>query len=308
MVAQIPRDKIALFADVFEAMFYGFSIAMYIITMWILLRHRTRKQINTGMVSVACLLFIFSTIHIAIDIYRINEGVFKHPDPIERAAWFRNPALPSWIFKNSVYSLQTILGDGVVVYRCYKVWGSIRIIILPSLLWISVVVTSVGSIYSVSRVTAVPGFLTGTAENWITAFIFAALTCNFIATALLAFRLASIDRSARRYRVGRGLTASVFRVVIDAGALYSFMLLTMLICTLLKNNGCYFILKSATSIISIAFYLIILRLGLCTWPGGTDVESRASSFHAEALTRPVRPVDVHTDDGCSEEEGKEVHE
>lgn len=64
--------------------------------------------------------------------------------------WFADPSQFTFVFKNAIYSFQTVLGDGVVVsirlssfdscsssptvfqiYRCYMVWQSIYIVIFP---------------------------------------------------------------------------------------------------------------------------------------------------------------------------------
>lgn len=98
-------------------------------------------------------------------------------------------------------------------------------------------------------------------NNWVTSFYSITLSCNLIATAILAYRLWSVDRNAARSRVGRSsITLPVLLVVIDAGAIYSLTLIAAIVCFALKST--FLVVDMITPIISIAFYMVILRVGL----------------------------------------------
>ncbi|KAJ6620257.1 hypothetical protein B0H10DRAFT_2021988 [Mycena sp. CBHHK59/15] len=275
MAQFLPLDTAGIISTVLEGVLYGFSVLMFIATLWILLRGRAR--INYTMVSVAALLFILSTIHLGVDINRLYSGLVRFRDsyPGGPPAWFANPGEQSFIFKNAVYSFQTALGDGVVIYRCYMVWRSFWIILLPSILWLAVSATSVGAVYTCHTLTTSTTSQDVFARHlgkWITSFYATTLVCNLVATGAAcifprsehpaAYRLWIIDRNVHGSRFGRGLTLPVLLVVIDAGALYSITLCAALICFVLKSNGQYVVLDMVTPIISIAFYMVILRVGL----------------------------------------------
>ena len=122
--------------------------------------------------------------------------------------------------KNGIYTAHTALGDGVVVrtsltecpamkltmpqiYRCYMVWRKIWVIVLPMILWCSVLgsflidtprgkdtyayclskASGIGTVYTIAQVTPESGniFAANTAR-WITAFYATTLACNFMAT------------------------------------------------------------------------------------------------------------------------------
>ncbi|KAJ6620362.1 hypothetical protein B0H10DRAFT_2022550 [Mycena sp. CBHHK59/15] len=242
-----------------------FSVLMFIATLWILLRGRSK--VNKPMVVVACLLFILSTIHLGVDINRLNSGliVFRDSYPGGPPAWFANPTDPLFF--------QTALGDGVVIYRCYMVWRS---------LWLAVAVTATGSVYTCTQPsTDSADIFARELGKWITAFYSTTLACNLTATALLAYRLWTIDRNIQRSRVGGGLTIPVLLVVVDAGALYSITLCAALVCFVLQSNGQYVVLDMVTPIISIAFYMVILRVGIA----GQNSRQGNSSTHSSTLPR-----------------------
>ncbi|KAJ6500617.1 hypothetical protein C8R45DRAFT_820144 [Mycena sanguinolenta] len=266
----LPEDKAGLLSTVLESLLYGFSLLMFIATLVILLRGQPWAQVNRPMLVVACCLFILSTIHLAVDINRLNIGLIldRNTYPNGPSAFFANPSENTFVFKNAVYSFQTVLGDGVVIYRCYKVWKSVWVIIFPCMLWVGVAgkffVTAAGSVYSCTRPAS-----TDTADifvkelgQWITAFYSMTFSCNLVATALLATRLYMIHRGVRHSRVGNGRTMGILLIIVDAGALYSMTLLAALITFALKTNGQYVVLDMVTPIISIAFYMVIVRVGI----------------------------------------------
>ncbi|KAK7038440.1 hypothetical protein R3P38DRAFT_2615603 [Favolaschia claudopus] len=296
-MAHLTRDKAELFSTVFEGICYGFSLLMFVITLWVLLRDCSPKQINKPIVVIACLLFILSTIHLAIDIDRLNLGFFVYRDtyPGGSIEWFANPALPLWIVKISVYSLQTALGDGVVIYRCYQVWRSIWIAAFLSLLWIFVAVTAAGSIYTASRAPADPtNHFAGILPDWITTFIVSTWTCNLTATLLLAFKLWRVTRATRHHRIGPpNPLSSLLILVIDAGALYSTALMIVLIFYVLHLDAAFLVLNAMVPIISISFHMIFLRIGLQSRLGSVDKQQ--GTVRTENDTRYSIAVTVTTE-------------
>ncbi|KAJ7350733.1 hypothetical protein DFH08DRAFT_923685 [Mycena albidolilacea] len=301
MVQFISADKAGLLSTVLEALLYGFSVLMFIATLWILVRGRPWSQVNHRMFVVACLLFALSTIHLGVDINRLISGFIRFRDitPGGPPAWFANPSDPSFVFKNAVYSFQTALGDGVVIYRCYIVWNTIWVIIFPIILWFGVAVTATGSVYTCTRPSTDPtSIYAQQLGKWIKAFYSTTLACNLTATALLAYRLWTINRNVRRTRVGRGVTIPILLVVVDAGALYSMTLLSALICFALGSNGQYVVLDIVTPIISIAFYMVILRIGIAQHSPSRD-KTNASTLPRVLFSRPEtsgrfgKPMHVH---------------
>ncbi|KAF9244663.1 hypothetical protein BU15DRAFT_86028 [Melanogaster broomeanus] len=253
----IPLDTAAIVSTVLEGILYGFSILMFIGTIWALIYRRTHcgGGVNMRMVAVACLLFLFSTAHMVIDFIRTEEGLVQQRDtfPNGPVAFFSDVAQWSFVYKNMLYMLQTLVGDGVVIYRCYVVWQSCWITIIPVMLWCSVAVTGVGCVYSISQATVNREniFAPGTGP-WITAFLAATL-------ALLTFRIWSVGKRASSASQPSVLWP-VVRIILDAGVLYSLSLLAALLCFITKNRGHYVLLDMIMPIISLTFYMVIIRI------------------------------------------------
>lgn len=133
----IPLDTAAIMSIALEGILYGFSVLMFIGTVWALTYKRRARDINRLIAGVTIMLFVLSTAHMIVDIIRLEDGLVKYRDtfPDGPAAFFADVSQMTYVVKNAIYISHTLLGDGVVIYRCYIVWQSARIIILPSLLW-----------------------------------------------------------------------------------------------------------------------------------------------------------------------------
>ena len=109
-------------------------------TIWVLLSRRSTHQVNRKMLTVACLLLVFSTVvsvsfvlldkhrteihsflgsiqHLAIHIIRAMDGLILYRDtyPGGPIGYFSDVSQWTFVSKNHVYTAQTLIGDGVIV-------------------------------------------------------------------------------------------------------------------------------------------------------------------------------------------------
>ena len=131
------------YRDVYDSKlnkFLGFSLLMFCGTVWALVYGRVKAEINKLMLTVAVLFLTLSTTvsserpkfltmrysprsmqHIVIDINRIEQGLVmqRNSFPGGPAAFFADVTQSTFISKSSIYTLQTLLGDGVVVSKYF---------------------------------------------------------------------------------------------------------------------------------------------------------------------------------------------
>jgi len=229
-----------------------------------LLCQRSTRAINRGMFSAACALLLFSTAHIVIDIIRIMEGLILYRDtyPGGPIAYFSDMSQWTFVSTNYLYTAQTLVGDGVVIYRCYVVWQSKLVMVLPVLLWCAAGVTGICGPYAASKVTVSQVY--GGLSRWITSWWATALATNLLTTLLLVSRIWYVDRKAKKLGVNNRLSQlrPILHIIVDSGVIYTLTLFVSLICFLSRSNGQYVMLDMVTPIISITFYMVIIRVGL----------------------------------------------
>ncbi|KAJ8593698.1 hypothetical protein M405DRAFT_731004 [Rhizopogon salebrosus TDB-379] len=264
MGSGIPQDTAAVMSVALEGMLYGdssgFSVLLFIGTIWALINKRHIQDVHLPTALVAVLLFLLSTAHMIVDIIRVEDGLVKYRDtfPGGPAAFFADVAQVTYVTKDLIFILQTLLGDAVVIYRCYVVWQSLWVIIVPSVLWCS----SAGKSQSCSRS---PSARTGsifatTTALWVTAFFALSVSTNLMSSGLLAYRIWVIERTYVAFRSIRG--PNILRVLVDAAALYSVAFFATLVCFALSNNGEVVLLYLLPPLVSIAFYMVLIRIAM----------------------------------------------
>jgi hypothetical protein len=146
------------------------------------------------------------------------------------------------------------------------------------------------------------------------------LSTNLLSTILLAYRIWSINRRAPGIRATKGPFRPVLSVVIDSGLLYSFTLVAALSCFASGSHGEFdivknkfapmdsitlltFWIKQITPIISIAFYMIMIRVGIAQNSNDSRLEihstlgGRSVGNHAGSTSDspyPMNRMQVHT--------------
>jgi hypothetical protein len=106
---------------------------MFIGTIWALTYKHHMRDVNRPITAVAVLLLALSTAvsflrftynvmlksfkHMIVDIIRTEEGLVQYRDtfPGGPEAFFAEIARKTFVVKNAIFILQTLLGDGVVV-------------------------------------------------------------------------------------------------------------------------------------------------------------------------------------------------
>ncbi|KAJ7157768.1 hypothetical protein C8R46DRAFT_1112723 [Mycena filopes] len=241
-----------------EGILYGFSVCMFGLTVWILLFQRHGGKVNTPMIIVACIMWILSTTRMIIDISQTVKAFTNHiSSPTAPEEFLSNFSGSIPLLNNAVYGLQTLLGDGVVLYRCYVVWGRFDVIILPFMAWLASFGMVCWILTSLSRGTAVP-----IEANEIVILYATTLAANLSGTLLLAFRIWKADQNARKLNSTHSTLRPILAVILESGALYTITLIMAMITILHFLAMEYVVNTLIPSIISITFSMVFIRVGL----------------------------------------------
>ncbi|KAG1728770.1 hypothetical protein EDB19DRAFT_1913639 [Suillus lakei] len=229
----MPMDAIVTMSTSLESILYGFSILMFMGTVWALTYNRRIQDINRPMAVVAVLLLILSTAHMVVDIIRLEDALGE----ISRH-------VPRWAIS-------------VLLRRFPR--HSALIIILPCMLWCSVAVTGVSAVYNCSQANS-SSIFAETLARWVTAFFASTIATNLLSSGLLAYRIWTIERAVSAARSSKSIVMPTIRVLVDAAVLYTVTLFTALICFVCSNNGETAVVDMAMPIMSIAFYMVLIRI------------------------------------------------
>ncbi|KAG1859834.1 hypothetical protein F4604DRAFT_1153516 [Suillus subluteus] len=262
-LAGIPMDSAAIMSLALEGILYGFSVLMCLGTIWTFTYKRHMQDVNRPIAVAATLLFVLSTAHMVVVIIHVQHGLVKYRDtfPGGPVAFFTDVTQDTFVIKNAIYNIQTLLGDGVVIYRCYVVWQSAWVIILPCVMWCGVAASGVCSVYYFSQasVAEIENFFASRIGHWVATFLASTLATNALSTGLLAYRIWMNERKVSAIRTTKH-KVPILRILIDAAVLYSAALGSSIICFSLWNDGIYVTGDLTVPIVSIAFYMVFIRI------------------------------------------------
>ncbi|KAG1736977.1 hypothetical protein EDB19DRAFT_2025800 [Suillus lakei] len=230
----LPLDSANIMSTVLEGILYG--------TIWTFTYKQRIRDINRPVVVVATLLFVLSTAvsyllatyhmmsstesspkHMIVGTLRLKDGLVGyggtfHDGP---AGFFADVTQRTFLTKNTIITVQTLLGDGMVKGLTKR----------------SIDVTSSGNLSGSSSYHACCG--------------------------LLAYRIWTIEHNVSgAYATKNKIKMPILRVLVDAALLYSAALCASLVCFALSNNGFYVIGDLIVPTISIAFYMVFIRVAI----------------------------------------------
>ncbi|KAJ7910292.1 hypothetical protein B0H13DRAFT_2012761 [Mycena leptocephala] len=274
-----------------QGILYGFSVCMFGLSVWVLLFQRRDRKVNIPMIIIACIMWIFSTMRMVIDIWRMVDAFVNHINsPIAPELVLSNFSGSISLLNNAVYGLQTLLGDGVVIYRCYVVWNRIDIIILPSMAWLASFAMVIWILNSLAQGTAV-----AVEAHQIVTLYATTLAANLSATSLLAFRIWQADRNAQKLHASHGSLRPILIVIIESGALYTVTLILAMVTILHFLAMEYVINTIIPAVISITFSMIFIRIGLPK--SREDLQNGSRSFPLTNIE--FRNPTLNTSNGAS---------
>ncbi|KAF8625050.1 hypothetical protein AX15_005580 [Amanita polypyramis BW_CC] len=163
------------------------------------------------------------------------------------------------MFGSTLYVTQTLLGDALVIWRCYLIWDrNLFIVGFPLLLLLGSTATGIGVLYSFSKVDPEANIFVEKLQQWIVSFFSLTLATNLIGTGLVAYKLWRINHEEFR-RSSRRLYP-VLLVIVESGAIYSAALLVLLILYKSDSWFQYVIVDTVRTNPGIVFSIIMYRI------------------------------------------------
>ncbi|RPD65744.1 hypothetical protein L227DRAFT_631433 [Lentinus tigrinus ALCF2SS1-6] len=195
-----------------------------------------RASISWVMVGATLAMFVISTIEMALKIRNDLDAFVDYKGLGGATGAFLDVSDWIQVARTAGYNLQTSIGDGIMVYRCYVVYDrNWRIIVVPVLLWL--VTTACGWMALYMEATF------GTAERlvpFVTPFLALTLALTTMTTGMVVYRILDINADLVSHnvsRVGGGPKLTrIVRILIECGALYTISVV-ILLCTFLGSKN-----------------------------------------------------------------------
>ncbi|TFY61751.1 hypothetical protein EVG20_g6943 [Dentipellis fragilis] len=245
-------------------------------------RHRWKRNepVPWPIPVLAVLMFFLATTQIIVDTLNVFFAFVDHATRAERIAFLMDSTQSIFAWKFSTVTTMIFFADCLVHYRCYVIWKSFWIVLLPFL-------TSVGSfvcgfvIIGATRNHALLSF--ESQQSLITAVFATSLAANAISTTLLTYKLVQHDRATRRaLHVSHSAVTPIIRIVVESGAMSATWHVIFAITLETKSNGLQTVAEMATSMFALISTLVIIRAQLNADRGRSNTSRllSASDFRA----------------------------
>lgn len=249
-----------------EAVFYGIYLVTFVKCMKFLLwadgAFKPLYQLHYKMLVGALLMFIFGTLDVAFHLRHNLDAFVGAPNPQAVLDHFNDTS--NWInvMKMVAYVLQTFVGDAILLYRCWIIYGrNWMIVALPAVLWLGGTVCGAMTIY-VEATLDTDGALLN-AKNlipFITSMLSLTLAMNILTTGLIVHRIWRVQRRLNRrttFTHTENPLSRVLVVLIESGLMYTISIVILFGLYMAGHNGQYGVSNAVTQIIGITFNLII---------------------------------------------------
>ncbi|KAH9909431.1 uncharacterized protein BXZ73DRAFT_84126 [Epithele typhae] len=233
------------------------SLSRWAAAMWSL-RH-SPLIVATG------LLFATITAHCIVTARRLILAIAYHETRSEAEAFISDLGEITQVIRLVFLFIDMFIGDLVIAYRVWHVWGRQRgIIALPLLTTVALVATGIGLIHQF--LLSEPG---GTVfdpkiNRWITAYTTMTFGTNIYGTVVIAYRIWSTNRMI----VGSGLQQAgdnvqgALAIFVESAALYTAWGIFFVVVYSVKSNLQIIGTSCAPSVLGVTFMLITVRVGL----------------------------------------------
>jgi len=284
--ASLGLAKLSLVTIFVECVLYGFFLLLAIIASSIALRQRSCRNYKSNgtlkIFSVVLLMFSLGTLHIGVHFRRVMFAIFESDflnkgDPFERMdEMLVSVNSAGYILKTATYYVQTYVGDAFVMYRVKVVWSGNKAVMAPL---VASFLVSIGiSMFALHEMAQAPlgsTIFESRLFDPVLCFFVLTLFTNLGSTVLIAGRIHWLHSQVKnasqsvvsfppfgvRARVG-GRAIFVAGVIVESGAIYSLVLVVILILYSLKIHAVYVMIDAVTQLIGIVFAFIVIRIAV----------------------------------------------
>ncbi|KAA1475109.1 hypothetical protein DENSPDRAFT_409024 [Dentipellis sp. KUC8613] len=245
-----------------ESVLYGmYLILLAFATYLYISRWKSGENVPWPIPVFAGLMFLLATAQIVTDTWNVFVAFFHHATRAERLAYLEDVTQNLFAWKHSVLIVMLFVGDSLVHYRCYIIWGrSIWVVLFPILLSFGSI-TCGFVIIGGSRDHFLPSIRSQ--SPWLTGLFTLSLGANAISTILLAGRIWQHDRATRRViHVTESALTPILRIVIESGAMNATYLLVWTLTLATKSQALETMAEMATVMFALISTLLILRVQL----------------------------------------------
>ncbi|KAI0690654.1 hypothetical protein C8T65DRAFT_587746 [Cerioporus squamosus] len=198
-------------ANIINAILYGVVLVLYFMALrQILAIRRKRTSMDTFLACFCTALVLLNTVYWTTQVYFGQMMWIVHADYPggSDAYWARYSSVWYQTWGIAACVLSNLMSDALLTYRCFVIWNSRRVIILPAAIWVASLLFSVGVLYGSGKPNG--DYFAGIATVFVTAYTASTIAFNVVVTSLICGRIVYIGRRMRTYASFPASDAAVY--------------------------------------------------------------------------------------------------
>ncbi|KAK7035831.1 hypothetical protein R3P38DRAFT_2909264 [Favolaschia claudopus] len=269
-----PITEAQIVALFLESVFWG----IYLVTFFLCIRsllfdlnleRRRLSDLNWPMLIVTLSMCVFATLDVAVGLLHNIQAFVQYNGPGGAAEEFSH--ISDWvnIVKTVDVVMQTLLGDGMLIYRCWIIYlKSWPVVGCSILLWCGSAVCTGMIIHIVATLHSNALITSSSLNPLILSFWVLSITQNITTTGLIVFRIWRVDRRSSSFayhsnsssaKAHQGRLREAMRIILDAGLMYATVAALVFITQMTNSNSTYGVSDVEVQVVGITFNLIIIR-------------------------------------------------
>ncbi|KAJ7864011.1 hypothetical protein B0H14DRAFT_3443817 [Mycena olivaceomarginata] len=244
-------------------------------------RWKSRSEIRWIFVVVSVLLFLNSTVDLVVSTIMLMQAFVLYDGPGGATHIFTHGSGWQTMTKTLCVLSQTLLGDGILIYRCWYLWNkSWAVIALPLLIWFTDIACLIRSVSVLAHTTE--GLVTSSAIHpWLQAFWSMTIAINIMATSLIVLRI---------WLTPSRLSHAI-RNIVESGMIYTVASILTVVFYSVKGTLIYPASAVELHSVGIAFNLILIRGSQATRPS-QDIPVTTIQFTQTQAPFGYRPKEM----------------
>lgn len=270
-----------------EAVLYGSYCILFLISCVVLSQKRRSRNLSSPVVFANCLLFLCCTAHFALEFNHFyttlgSTGVVGYSNET-----------PGLFGADFLISFTDLVGDLVLIYRCWMLWGkNYYVIILPLLCSFGgfACIVEVIHLLLVMNPTS-PAPPASIVPLGLAGYILP-LATNVMVTSLIVYRIWLSSRIVKESPVdiAQGASHRAMMFIIESGALYLVTQIVFVVLFAMQHPAEGIMAVIAAQVYGIAPTLIIIRVGLGI--SSEHTTNTVTSTRIEWIARPGNNMDT----------------
>ncbi|KAJ7231651.1 hypothetical protein C8J57DRAFT_1730094 [Mycena rebaudengoi] len=288
-----PLERSWYVGNTIFAILYGIQICMFFMSTYFLWTNPKTDKTRYVYIGYSAALLVLITVAMSANLYYGEQMWINHRDFEGGPAAYFGTHISDWYntFGTAADVTANVLGDGLMLYRCYVFWGSISIwtVAFPALLFLGS--ATMGIVMTIQS--GLPGgdIFHGTAVNFGIPWLVLTIVFNILVTGMIGFRLISLSRSMRnilskeRADVYVGVTA----ILVESAAPFTLLGIAYLV-TYIRNDPEVLAFADVWGMFcALSPQMIILRVAMgSAWSSRTMTQYGSNSGTAVVFTNPGR--------------------